>query len=157
MYTPGVVYTESMFWEKVVDILHHMVLPVTTLVLVSIAGVLVLMRDSMMRVMREEYIFVARAKGLPERTVIWAYGVRNAMLPVVTVVALSIGFILSGAVITEQIFDWPGLGTLYFDAVMNSDYPVVLGLLFLTSMMVLVMSLVVDILYAKLDPRIKFQ
>ncbi|MEM2637057.1 MAG: ABC transporter permease, partial [Candidatus Korarchaeota archaeon] len=157
MYTVGVVYTPEQFWEMVVDILWHLFLPMMTLVLVSIAGLLVLMRDSIMQVSREDYVLVARAKGLPERTVLTRYILRNSMLPVVTVIALSIGFILSGAVITEQIFDWPGLGKLYFEAVLNNDYPVVLGLLFLTSFLVLIMSLVVDLLYVILDPRIKFQ
>jgi peptide/nickel transport system permease protein len=115
-----------------------------------------LLRGSLVETMSEDYIRTARAKGLPERRVVWKHGVRAAITPVITVLALDIGALLGGAVLTETVFDIPGIGRLNYDAIIHSDFPVVQGTVLLAAMFIIVANIVVDVLYAYLDPRVQY-
>jgi peptide/nickel transport system permease protein len=140
---------------RVFDILWHLAGPMTVLTIISFGGFTLIMRASLLEVMTEDYIVTARAKGLDEHTVVFKHAMRNALLPIVTVVALSFGFILSGAIITETIFSWHGLGAWSYDAVSRRDYPVLQALFFIISLCVVIANFIADIVYGFLDPRIK--
>jgi peptide/nickel transport system permease protein len=144
-------------WSYVLDVAHHLVLPVITLALPNIALILRLTRSSMLEVIGQEYIKVARAKGLAERTVLFKHALRNALLPVVTVVSLGLPTLIAGAVLTETVFAWPGLGRLTFDAIHARDYPLLMGMFIFISVVVIIGNLLADLLYAILDPRIRYQ
>lgn len=152
MKTPGV---DMAIHERALDILHHMALPLITLTLVSLGGLALLMRNSMLDTLGEDYIKTARAKGLPERKIMIHHAARNAMLPILTSVAISIAFIFAGGVITEMVFSWPGLGTLLIQRTLAQDYPVVQGTFFIIAILVLTMNAVADVFYAFLDPRVQ--
>ena len=139
------------------DIIKHMVLPVAVLTLVSFAGTMLLTRNSMLETMREDYVMVARAKGLPEKAVRDKHAARNAMLPVVTSFVFSLAFAIDGGVIIESIFAWPGMGFTLLDATVKEDLPLAVGAFLLTGSFALVAHLVADVLYAYLDPRIRYQ
>lgn len=138
------------------DIVWHMVLPLLELTLISFGGTMLLMRDSMLEVVREDYITTARAKGLPDKIVRDKHAARTALLPVVTSFVLSIGFVLSGGIITETMFSWKGLGLTYLQATLSQDYPLAMGCLIFTGVLALMAHLVADVLYAVLDPRISY-
>ena len=144
------------FAGKLGDRIMHLVLPVTTLTLVLAAGVARYTRSQMLEVVRQDYIRTARAKGLPERTVIVKHALRNALLPVVTLFGLYLPLLFSGAVFIEYIFAWPGMGRVTVDAIFQRDYPVVMATSFLFAAMVVLGSLIADILYAVVDPRIRY-
>jgi len=148
------------FWKdptaQVVDIGRHLILPVLTLVAVSVAGDSRFVRSSMLDTLSQDYVRTAKAKGLPRRRVVFRHAFRNAMLPITTNVALEIAFLFSGAIVTETIFSWPGMGRLYFDGVNNRDYFLLMGLLLIGSVLVVVMNLVADVFYAWADPRIRY-
>jgi len=141
--------------KGVVDVLYHLVLPVATLSLVYLAQYSRLARSAMLDVLGSDFIRTARAKGLAERVVLYKHALRNALLPVVTVVGLQFGNVLSGAILVETVFNWPGLGRLAFESVLRRDYPTVLGLLLLSSIVVIVMNRLTDLCYRLIDPRIK--
>ncbi len=147
--------TESAL-DLLVDELAHMVLPTIVLGLAGTALVLRLTRSSMLEVLRQDYILTARSKGLPERLVIYKHALRNALLPVVTVVGLSIGFLLAGAALTETVFSWPGLGREAVARINLRDYNFMMGVNMLIAIMVIISNLVTDITYAFLDPRIRY-
>ncbi|AEH52023.1 ABC transporter permease [Pseudothermotoga thermarum] len=138
------------------DIINHMILPVLTLTIYSFAGSMLVMRDTMLDVIREDYITTAKAKGLPDRVVRDKHAARNALLPLVTNFVISLGFTVSGGIITETMFSWPGLGRTYLEALNQQDTPLLIGLLVFTGIFVLIAHLVADILYAFLDPRIRY-
>ncbi len=138
------------------DILHHLVLPIFTLASVNFAGVMLLTRNSMLETLREDYIMAARAKGLPERVIRDKHAARNTMLPVATSFVLAISFVLDGGVITETIFSWPGMGRTLLLAAQTQDIPMVIGALLFTGVLALTGHLFADILYAFLDPRIRY-
>lgn len=138
------------------DIVWHMILPLLELTLISFGGTMLLMRDSMLEVVREDYVTTARAKGLPDKVVRDKHAARTALMPVVTSFTLSIGFILSGGIITETLFSWEGMGLTYFNAMLANDYPLAMGCLVFTGVLALVAHLVADLLYAFLDPRITY-
>jgi len=135
--------------------LESMWLPFLTLTLISIGGVFLVMRATMIDVMAEDYIIMARAKGVSERAVLFRHAMRNAIIPVATIFALSIGFILAGAVITETVFDWPGLGVAIYTGIVSNDFALEQAIFFVISLMVLIANFVVDIAYGYLDPRIR--
>ena len=114
------------------------------------------MRSSMLEVIRQDYITTARAKGLKESTILFRHALKSAMLPVVTVVGMSVPRLLGGSIIVDSVFAWPGIGRLGYDAVLRRDYPTIMGLTMLTAAFVMVVNLVVDILYSLVDPRIAF-
>jgi len=144
------------WFVKVLDIIHHMVLPLMTLFIINLGSYLLLMRSSMLSVLREDYIITARAKGLSERVIRNKHAAKNAALPVVTSVGLSLAFSINGGALTEQIFTWPGIGRELIFAVSNNDYPLAQACFLLIALVVLVANLIVDILYAYLDPRITY-
>ncbi|MGO4396325.1 ABC transporter permease [Variovorax sp. M-6] len=139
----------------ILDVLHHLVLPTVTLGLVYLAQYSRLARSSMLDVLGADFIRTARAKGLAERVVLYKHALRNALLPVVTVLGLQFGNVLAGAILVETVFNWPGLGRLAFDSVLRRDYPTILGVLLFSSIVVVVMNQVTDLCYRLIDPRIK--
>ncbi len=141
--------------DTALDVLWHLILPMTTLSLLFIATYTRLMRSSMLEVYHQDYIRTARAKGVPEGRVAYHHALRNAMLPIVTVVGVQIGSLLGGAVVVETVFNWPGLGRLAYDSVVQRDFNLLLGILFMSSLVVIVVNILVDVIYAWLDPRIK--
>lgn len=141
--------------EGALDVLHHLVLPTVSLSLIYLAQYSRLSRSSMLDVLGSDFIRTARAKGLSERVVLYKHALRNALLPVITVLGLQFGNVLSGAILVETVFNWPGLGRLSFDSVLRRDYPTLLGLLLISSIVVIAMNLVTDLCYRLVDPRIK--
>jgi peptide/nickel transport system permease protein len=141
----------------VADILWHMTLPTIALVIIQFGGFALIMRAAMMDVLTEDYITLARAKGIDERNVLYKHALRNAMLPMVTVIALAFGFTLSGALLTETVFSWYGLGRYIWDAITRQDFPALQGIFFIISVMVVAANLIADVVYGFLDPRIKHQ
>lgn len=139
------------------DRIHYLVLPVTTLSLLEIASWVRYTRSSMMETMRMDFIRTARAKGLPEREVVMRHGVRNAILPVVTVVALSVPIMFSGALITETVFAYQGVGKLMYDSIMGNDFNVAMCSFIISCVVVLITSLMADVAHAYLDPRIQLK
>jgi len=139
----------------VLDVAHHLVLPTITLSLVYLAQYSRLARSSMLDVLGSDFIRTARAKGLAERVVLYKHALRNALLPVVTVLGLQFGNVLAGAILVETVFNWPGLGRLAFESVLRRDYPTILGVLLFSSVVVVVMNQLTDLCYRFIDPRIK--
>jgi ABC-type dipeptide/oligopeptide/nickel transport system permease component len=135
--------------------LEHLILPAVTLGMFSMARTARMMRSSMLEVLGQEYMKTARAKGLSPRMVILKHALKNALIPVVTIVGMELGTLLGGAVITETIFAWPGVGRLAVQAIYNRDYPVVQAAVFLLASIFVLVNLIVDILYTYLDPRVK--
>lgn len=142
--------------EKLWDRLQHLILPATALGVGEAAGVARYARGGLLEVIRQDYIRTARAKGLPERSVIFKHAMRNALIPVITLFGLSIPFLLSGAVLIETIFAWPGMGRVIVTAIFQRDYPVVMATTFLFSSFVIFGNLVADVLYGLVDPRIRY-
>jgi peptide/nickel transport system permease protein len=142
-------------WGDVLDVIHHLVLPSLTLGLVYLAQYSRLSRAAMLDVLGADYIRTARAKGLSEGVVLYKHALRNAVLPVVTVLGLQFGNVMAGAIVVETVFNWPGLGRLAFESVLRRDYPTLLGVLFFSSLVVVVMNQVTDLCYRLIDPRIK--
>jgi peptide/nickel transport system permease protein len=134
----------------------HLIMPVAVLTLANMAPWSRFVRSSMLEVLRQDYVRTARAKGLYERAVIMKHALRNALIPFVTIVVLSIPSLFAGAIITETVFAWPGMGRLYYDALSRSDWPVALAFIFITALLTVVATLIGDILYTMIDPRIKF-
>lgn len=139
---------------RALDIAHHLVLPALTLGLVYLAQYSRLTRASMLEVLGADYIRTARAKGVSERKVFTHHAFRNALLPVVTVAGMQFGAIISGAVLVETVFSWPGLGTLAFQSILARDYPTVLGILFFSTLIVIIANLLTDFVSRLLDPRL---
>jgi peptide/nickel transport system permease protein len=144
------------FGEQVLDRLAHLVLPVLTLTLVMAAGIARYTRGQMLEVIRQDYVRTARAKGLPERTVIVKHALRNSLLPVITLLGLYLPLLFSGSVFVEVIFSWPGMGRVIVDAIFQRDYPLVMATSFIFALVVVLGSLVADVLYAVADPRIRY-
>ena len=139
-----------------VDIGRHLILPVITLVVVNIAGDTRFVRASMLEALSQDYVRTAKAKGLSGRSVTFKHALRNAMLPVLTNIGLEIPFLFTGALVTETIFSWPGIGKLTIDATRAFDYPILMGVLLITAILVVFANLLADIAYAFVDPRIKY-
>lgn len=142
-------------WPAFADVLRHLVLPAVTLGTIPLAIVAKMTRAGMLEVLRTDYIRTARAKGLGAYAVIVKHGLRNALIPIVTVIGLQTGLLLSGAVLTESIFAWPGVGRLAFEAISNRDNPLINGCILLFATTFVLVNLVVDMLYAALNPRIR--
>jgi peptide/nickel transport system permease protein len=138
-----------------VDVAWHLVLPTVTLSLVYLAQYSRLSRSAMLDVLGSDYIRTARAKGLAEPVVLYKHALRNALLPVVTVLGLQFGNVLAGAILVETVFNWPGLGRLAFESVLRRDYPTILGVLLFSSIVVVVMNQLTDLVYRVIDPRIR--
>lgn len=147
--------TDATGWADIIDVLHHLVLPTATLALVYVAQYSRLSRASMLDVLGSDFIRTARAKGLSEGVVLYKHALRNALLPVITILGLQFGNVLAGAILVETVFNWPGLGRLAFESVLRRDYPTILGVLLFSSIVVVVMNQVTDLAYRVIDPRIK--
>ncbi|MBV7336649.1 ABC transporter permease [Chloroflexi bacterium TSY] len=143
--------------KSLLDLLYHLVLPAGTLAIFSVAGFMRYTRFSILEVQREDYVRTARAKGLREWIVTWRHVFRNAILPVVTIVGLSLRGLVAGALFTETIYSWPGMGSLLVDAVAARDYPMVMGIMLVTAVVVLAANLATDLAYAVVDPRIRYE
>ena len=141
-------------WRRVVDIAHHLVLPVATLSLFYVALYTRLMRAAMLEQVGMDYVTTARAKGLPEGRITLTHVLRNAVLPVVTMAGVQVGSLLGGTVVVESVYAWPGLGLLAFQALFARDLNLIMGILFLSTCLVIVVNLAVDLVYTLLDPRI---
>jgi peptide/nickel transport system permease protein len=144
------------FFNYILDVLWHLILPLITLVFINFGGYLLITRNLMINVLTEDYILMARAKGLSKRAVLYNHGFRSILPPIVTMMGLSITGVIGGAVITETIFSWHGIGRYLYDAIMEYDYPVMQGTFFLIAVVTIVGTLVVDLIYGLLDPRIKY-
>lgn len=142
-------------WYQHVDLVKHLVLPVLLSAFGGLAGMSRYMRSNMLEVIKQDYITTARAKGLSERTVIFKHALRNALLPVITILGLSVPALIGGSVIFETIFAIPGMGQLFYLSVMSRDYPVVMGILFIGALLTLLGNLLADVSYAAADPRIR--
>ena len=148
-------YAQFTWWQKLQDLTAHVTLPVLGAAFMGLAGMSRYMRGSMLEVVRQDYITTARAKGLPERTVIFKHALRNALLPVITILGLSVPGLIGGSVIFESIFAIPGMGQLFYGAVMARDYPLVMGELVIGAFLTLLGNLLADVGYAWVDPRIR--
>ncbi len=149
----GTVGQETTLWDR----LYHLVLPAGTLAVFNLATYMRFTRFSMLEVKAEDYIRTAQAKGLGDRIVTWRHVFRNALLPIVTIIGLSIPQLVAGALFTETIYSWPGMGSLFVDAVAARDYPMVMGIMLVTAIVVLVANLMTDLAYAVFDPRIRYE
>ncbi len=152
MRTPGF---QGTGWEAIVDVLKHLVLPAVTLASVYIAVYSRLARASMLDVLGSDYVRTARSKGLSRRVVVYKHALKNGILPVVTMAGLQFSQLIAGAVVVETVYGWPGIGQLAFNAILRRDHPLLLGILFFSTLMVVIANLITDFSYRVLDPRIK--
>jgi len=160
----GTSFGSPQYWDyfhantvaAVLDIASHLALPVSILALVGIAGDSRFMRSQMLEVLSQDYVRTAKAKGLSQRQVIWKHAARNALIPAITNIGLQLPGLLGGAIVTEQIFSWPGMGKLYVQASQASDYPTLIAYLVMLGALVLVFNIVTDLSYALVDPRIRY-
>ena len=153
MLDVGVTYTS--FIDKAGAFLHHLFLPALVFAITYAAEYELIMRSSITSVMKEDFILTARAKGVPDTRVLWGHVAPNAMLPSVTLVMMNFGFVLSGAILVETVFNWPGLGLLSYNSMLERDYPVMQAVFLLASAAVILCNLIADIMYYYLDPRVK--
>lgn len=151
--TPGLVHAN--FFEYASDYLHHLIAPMITLAVSFFGGYFLFMRDTILDVFTEDYMLTARAKGLSDRKILFKHAMRNALLPMVSIMGVHITFLISGATLTETVFSWDGLGRLIYDSVRNNDYPVLQGIFLILAILVVVASILADITNAYLDPRIR--
>ena len=142
------------FWAHVKDLASHIFLPALTLGLVLYGEYTLIVRSAMLETLGEDYILTARAKGLKPRTIVRKHALRNAMLPITTLIALSLGYIVAGAILIETVFSWPGIGRAVYEAVLERDYPMLEGAFLVLTISVIFFNLVADLLYFRLDPRI---
>jgi ABC-type dipeptide/oligopeptide/nickel transport system permease component len=148
------ILSEPSTWTVIVDRLRHMVLPALTVGLVLYGEYALIVRSAMLETLGEDYVLTARAKGLSNWATVWKHGLRNAMLPVITLVAISLGFIIGGFITIEYVFSYPGIGLLIVEAIDQRDFPVLQGAFLLLTLSVIFFNLVADLLYFKLDPRV---
>jgi peptide/nickel transport system permease protein len=141
--------------DEVIDLGRHLALPLITVSLGLVGAYSILMRSSIIETRTEDYVTTARAKGLPDGRVLRAHAFPNALLPMVTLIAINLGYVIAGAVTAEVVFSWPGLGTLAVEALTSRDYPVLQGVFLLLAISVVVANLLADLVYAFLDPRVR--
>jgi len=147
-----------LWWgNPVLDEIAHLIMPVAVLVYVQLAQNIKLIRANMLEVLRSDYILAARASGIPERQIVYKYALRNAISPVITFLGVSLGAIIGGAPMTEYVFNWPGLGRRFVEAASRLDFPVIMGITMIITVMTLIANLIVDISYVYLDPRIRLR
>jgi len=144
-------------FPALISVLRHLILPAIALGTIPMAMIARVSRSSMLEVLRQDFIRTERAKGLSERMVIYKHAVRNAMVPVVTVIGLNVGLLLAGAILTETVFSWPGIGRLVVNAVYERDYPLVVGCILVFAIAFVIVNLITDILYTRIDPRIQYE
>ncbi|MBU3127954.1 ABC transporter permease [Clostridium tagluense] len=144
-------------FDKFIDIVKHMILPVISMTVIEVASLMRYTRSSMLDVLSQSYIRTARAKGLRERIVVYKHAFRNALIPIVTLLSISLGYIFSGTILIETIFVWPGMGTLFYQSISNRDYPLVMGCAMMLSTCILIANLFSDVVYCIVDPRIRLK
>ncbi len=144
-------------WVIFGDVFSHLVLPAVALGTIPLAIISRITRSAMLEVLSQDYVRTARAKGVTERVVVWRHALKNALLPVITIIGLQFGTLLGGAILTETIFAWPGIGSYLYDGISNRDYPVVQGGVILVAFVFVLINLLVDLSYALLDPRIQYK
>ena len=144
-------------WAQALDVAHHLVLPMLSLGFIFIAIYSRLTRAGMVEVLASDYIRTARSKGLGEWRVVMLHALRNALLPVITVAGIQLGQVVAGSILVETVFSWPGMGRLAFESILRRDYPLLMGILFFSSLAVIVFNFLTDIGYAWLDPRIRYR
>jgi ABC-type dipeptide/oligopeptide/nickel transport system permease component len=142
------------FWQHLQDVGTHMILPAATLMLTAYGSYTLVVRSAMLETLGEDYVLTARAKGLPTRRIVWRHAVRNALLPMVTLVALEAGYIVGGALLVEVIFSWPGIGDAMYTAIGQRDYPMLQGGFLILTVSVIILNFFADLVYFRLDPRI---
>jgi ABC-type dipeptide/oligopeptide/nickel transport system permease component len=147
-------FSAEPFWQHLGDIAQHMILPAATLMLTAYGSYTLVVRSSLLETLGEDYILTARAKGLPVRRIVWRHAVRNALLPMVTLIALDFGYIVGGALLIEVIFSWPGIGESMYTAITQRDYPMLQGGFLILTVSVIVLNFLSDLVYFRLDPRI---
>ena len=140
---------------NIANLIQHMVLPVTVLVLINLASYLKFSRSSMLEVLGQDYVRTARAKGVPEKSVIYKHALRNALIPIITVIGLDLPIIVAGAALTETVFNWPGMGRLFVEMAFAREYSVLMAITMITTVVVILGNLLADILYALVDPRVR--
>ena len=148
-------YAEMSTAERVADRVKHLILPTLTLTYAQLAIFARFSKSTLTEVIRQDFITAARARGAGEGAVLWRHAMRNALIPMITLLGLTVPLLLSGSVIVEQIFQWDGVGLLYIDAIFTRDYPIVMGLTVATAIVTLLASVLADILYAVADPRVR--
>jgi peptide/nickel transport system permease protein len=148
-------YYEMTVWQQFVDRTRHIVLPAITMTYAQLAIMARFTKSTVTEVIREDFITAARAKGAGTTAVLWRHAFRNALMPLITLLGITIPYLISGSVIVEQIFQWDGIGLLYYDAILSRDYPTIMGLTVATAVVTLLASLLADILYAVADPRVR--
>ena len=136
------------------DVARHLILPAMTLAIIYLALYTRLARSSMLEVMGSDYVRTARAKGLPERTVLFKHALRNALMPVITIAGLQMSGMLAGTVLVETVFTWPGMGLLAYDSILRRDNQLILGILLMSAVLVIIGNLLTDLLYRLVDPRV---
>jgi ABC-type dipeptide/oligopeptide/nickel transport system permease component len=154
MTWPLAAYYPEAFWQHLGDVAQHMVLPALTLLLTAYGSYTLVVRTSVLETLGEDYVLTARAKGLPVRRIVWRHAVRNALLPMVTMIAMDFGYIVGGALLIEVIFSWPGIGLAMYNAVIDRDYPMLQGGFLVLTVSVILLNFVADLVYFRLDPRI---
>jgi peptide/nickel transport system permease protein len=142
---------------RLLDLLHHLALPAITYSIYHLTLIYRLTRVKMHETLTLDFITTARAKGISEGSVVWRHALPNAMMPIVTVIGLNFGFMLAGSVLTETVFAWPGTGRLLYEAIMARDYPVLMGLFAVLSIMVILANIITDLIYALVDPRVTYR
>ena len=150
--TAGKVFASE--WDRWIHIGRHLILPTITLTIIFLGEYLLIMRSSLLEVLGEDYILTAKAKGMSDSQILRDHALKNAMLPVVTIIALTLGFTIAGAIQVETVFSWPGLGSTIFEAVGRRDYPMLQGAFLLLAISVVIANLSADLLYLFLDPRV---
>jgi peptide/nickel transport system permease protein len=153
--TTRIGYIHPNFVSFLADYIHHLMLPMITMALVSFGGLFLIMRNSLLDVFSEDYIMTAQAVGLSERTIIFKNALQNAMLPLITIIAIRIGFMMSGSLLTETVFSWPGLGYTIYQAVEFRDYPVLQGCFLFITILVILSNFIAEIVYGYVDPRVR--
>jgi len=153
--TPGM--SSAPFWNQVGDIAYHMILPTITYTIIYMGEYMLIMRSSLLDVLSEDYILTAKAKGLGVVQILRDHALKNAMLPMVTIIAINLGFTVAGAIQIETVFSWPGLGLAVFEAVGRRDYPVLQGCFLMIAIAVILANLIADLTYSYLDPRVKIE
>jgi peptide/nickel transport system permease protein len=154
-YLPTVGMFDPQVGKTAFELIKHMILPVTTLAVISIAGYSRFVRSSVLEVLGQDYMRTARAKGVRPLYVVWRHALPNAALPFITLIGLDIPFLLAGAVVTERIFAWPGMGRLFLDHTARSDFPMLMGILMLIAIAVVIFQIITDVVYSLVDPRIR--
>lgn len=155
MYVTGAVY--SSVAPQLLDLLDHLVLPLTTLSLVLFGQFTIIMRNSLIDVLEEDYITFAKSKGASDRYILNKHAVPNAELPMISIIAVNLGLTVGGAILTEVVFSWPGIGFLIYSAINARDYPVLQAAFVIVAIVIVLANVIADILYSYLDPRIRYQ